>query len=362
MSKTKDQIQAEALSAIEGKDRAGVGISVGVGKTLIGLKHMNQHYSDYARFLVVAPKLSILDEWKNQAELHKLSHLIEHMNYTTYLSLDKQDLDYDVIYLDECHSLKYSHDSWLSSYKGKILGLTGTPPKFNSSEKGKMVERYCPIAYRYVTDDAVEDDILNDYRITVHTLPLSTIKNIPMHKNGATWFTSEKASYDYWTGRLDNANSGKEVQMMRIMRMKSLQNLKSKDVLAKKLFEESTDKVILFTDTQDQADRLSKHSYHSDNPASEQNLIDFKSGVITKLSCVQQLSEGVNIPNLRRGIIMHAYGNERKAAQRIGRLMRLNPNDTASIDILCYEDTVDVQWVKQALEGYDQTKIKWING
>jgi superfamily II DNA or RNA helicase len=41
---------------------------------------------------------------------------------------------------------------------------------------------------------------------------------------------------------------------------------------------------------------------------------------------VVQLSEGISIPNLRVGIIWHAFGSERKAAQRIGRLLRLNPD------------------------------------
>lgn len=359
MSKTKDQIQEEALNAIGNLQRAGAGVSVGVGKTLIGLKHMNKNYSDNARFLVVAPKLAIHDEWKAQCILHKLTHLINHIEFTTYLSLDKQDLDYDVIYLDECHSLKYSHEPWLNRYKGMILGLTGSPPKFSSSEKGKMVGKFCPIVYKYLTDTAIEDKILNDYRIIVHRLSLDTTKNIPMHKNGATWFTSERAGYDYWTGRLDNASSSKEVQIMRIMRMKSLQNLKSKDRLAKKLFEETTDKVILFADTKEQADNLCLNSYHSTNPGSEKNLEDFKDGRIMKLSCVLQLSEGVNIPNLKVGIIMHSYGNETKSTQRIGRLVRLNPKDTSLIHILCYENTVDEQWVKQALEGYDKTKITW---
>ena len=90
------------------------------------------------------------------------------------------------------------------------------------------------------------------------------------------------------------------------------------------------------------------------------NLIDFKNGVINKLSCVLQLNEGVNIPKLKSGIIMHAYGNERKSAQRIGRCLRLSPNETAVIHILCYMGTVDETWVKGALEGFSDEKIIWI--
>ena len=79
------------------------------------------------------------------------------------------------------------------------------------------------------------------------------------------------------------------------------------------------------------------------------------------LSSVLQLSEGITIPNLEFGIIMHAYGNERKTAQRIGRLLRLNPDKVATCHILCYENTVDERWVKNALKSFDQTKIKTIH-
>ena len=58
---------------------------------------------------------------------------------------------------------------------------------------------------------------------------------------------------------------------------------------------------------------------------------------------------------------MHAYGNERKAQQRIGRLLRLNPEEKAVIHILCYKHTVDERWVTSALETLDQDKIEWKN-
>jgi superfamily II DNA or RNA helicase len=359
--KNRDDIQKTAEEAIGNLNRCGIAASMGSGKTLIGLKHMVKNYSEYARFLVVAPKTSILKEWLQQAEQHKLSYLIPHIHITTYLSLSKQDLDFDVVYLDECHSLLYSHESWLDCYKGKILGLTGTPPKYKASEKGEMVDRYCPIVYKYKTDTAINDKILNDYKIVVHTLPLNRLKTIEMKtKQGKTWYASEYDTYNYWTNRLDAASTKKEQQIMRVMRMKALMGFPSKEQFAKKLLDLATDKTILFANTQDQADRLCTHSYHSNNSYSEDNLIKFKTGEITKLSCVLQLNEGVNIPDLKEGIIMHAYGNERKTSQRLGRLLRLNPNDTSTINVLCYKDTVDETWVEQALEDFDQTKITYL--
>ena len=66
--KTKQSIQQEALEAIQGQHRASVGISMGVGKTLIGLQHMEQEYKNgFRKFLVVVPKNSIIDSWKTDA-------------------------------------------------------------------------------------------------------------------------------------------------------------------------------------------------------------------------------------------------------------------------------------------------------
>lgn len=87
----------------------------------------------------------------------------------------------------------------------------------------------------------------------------------------------------------------------------------------------------------------------------------FKNDEIELLSSVEQLSEGVNIPNLKSGIIMHAYANNRKTSQKLGRLLRLNPDDTAGIHILCYRDTIDEQWVRSAIESFDKDKIVWLN-
>jgi superfamily II DNA or RNA helicase len=317
MKKDKSIIQEEALEAL-GKVRKGsVAISVGVGKTLIGLKHMATLYHDNAFFLVVAPKVSIFKSWKDDAKKFDMEYLLPHITFTTYLSLTKQDLDYEAVYLDEAHSLLNSHAWWLSIYKGHLIGLTGTPPKMDYSEKGKLFKKFIPVVYSYVTDEAVEDNILNDYEIIVHMLDLDTKQNVKAGKAPKFFYTSEKTNYNYWTNRCAKARPGKEVQIMRIMRMKALMGFPSKVDYAKELLSRIGDKTILFANTQEQADSFGIESYHSNNPNSEYNLEDFKNGTIDQLSCVLQLSEGINIPNLKVGIIMHAYGNERKASQRI---------------------------------------------
>lgn len=350
----------EALAATDGKQRASVVLGTGVGKTLVGLTHMDRNTTPLMKCLVVAPKKAIFQSWKDDAVKFDKHHLLGRIVFTTYLSLNKHDPnDYDVVYLDEMHSLLDSHRGFLQLFKGKILGLTGTPPKRDYSEKGKLVQEFCPVVFTFKADDAIENGILNDYKIVVHELRLGKEKNYQVTMKNKTYMTDEESNYVYWSRRLD-VGSG-SVHMLRVMRMKALMEYPTKEKYAKLLFDSIESKCILFANTQAQADKLCDHSYHSNNPKSEENLLKFKDGEITKLSTVLQLNEGVNIPNLKQGIIMHAYGNERKAAQRIGRLLRLNPDDKAIVHILCYMDTVDEKWVKEALEGFDQTKIMWKN-
>jgi superfamily II DNA or RNA helicase len=365
MKKTRDDIQKECLNTVIKFPRACAAVGMGVGKTYIGLKYLQtlQYFSknENLKVLIVAPKLSIIDSWKTEAEKFNLNDTLKNATFCTYLSLKKQTSDYDVIILDEAHSLLESHEEYLSGVSSKILGLTGTPPRHTDSMRGQLFNRYCPIKYEYVINNAVDDNILNDYVIYVHMLSLSNEKNIEVKTKTTSFYTTEVANYNYWTKRLQDATTPKSKQISSIMRMKAMMEFPSKETYAYDLFNKEKNKCILFCNTQKQADDLCQHSYHSKNADRNQNLLDFKNGTITKLSCVLQLSEGVNIPNLKTGIVMHAYGNERKANQRIGRMLRLNPNDTAVIHILCYKDTVDEKWVTSALEDFDDNKIKYIN-
>ena len=354
----RQEIQDEALKATEGKQKCTIVLGTGVGKTLVGLKHMEKYYSPLQSILIVAPKLSIISSWRYEAEKFGLSKVLENATFSTYLSLNKHNPnDFDAVYFDEVHSLLDSHRPFLNSFTGRVLGLTGTPPKHKNSEKGRIVSEYCPVVFTFKADDAIESGIINDYQIIVHEVGISTAKDYKVETKNKSFLTSEALNYSYWGTRIDTSTG--QTHILRVMRMKAMMEYPSKERYAKELLKSINSKCIVFANTQDQADRMCTHSYHSNNPDSETNLQDFRAGNITKLSCVLQLNEGVNIPGLKQGIIMHAYGNERKASQRIGRLLRLNPDDKAIVHILCYIGTVDEKWVKEALEDFDQSKIVW---
>ncbi|MDJ0367689.1 helicase-related protein [Hymenobacter sp. H14-R3] len=372
----KQALQEQVLATIQGRRLAGIALTMGLGKTLLGLRDMDRLLAAGPLpspgagkpFLVAAPTQAILDAWPQEAHKFGLTHLLAHITFTTYRSLGKALAagTYQKLYLDECHALKDSHEPGLKAHaaqKRSILGLTGTPPAQANSEKGRLVATYCPIVVDYTTDEAVLAGLLNDYRLVVHRLPLRTVRDYVLTtKAGSQFTTSEREHYAYWSKRLANAAQDPlPVETLRILRMQALMNYPGKGHYMRYLADQQMDKVLLFTCNQQQAEEQAAHTYHSKNKHSQANLDLFNAGDIQRLACVAQLSEGISIPNLRVGIIWHAFGNERKAAQRIGRLLRLNPDQTATVHLLAYQDTVDEQWVAQALEAFDPAKISYID-
>lgn len=366
----REEIQENAGIAIGDNLKAGIEVSMRVGKCLIGLKHMKKNL-EYgidgeiiSNFLVVAPKKSVYDGWVADAKKFGFEYLLPHITFTTYRSLTKADIEaYVCIYLDECHSLKRSHDLFLAAYVsqgGMLLGLTGTWPSGERSEKAKMCNFWVPKVFQYLTDDAVADGILNDYRIIVHELELSKEKDLVVKGKNGNFTTSELASYTYWAKQEEDAEDPKYLQICAIQKMKTLQRGLTKERYAANLLAEQTDKTILFATTQAQADKLCIHSYHAKNPDSEYNLMAFKKGDIMKMSTVDQLDMGLTVPELKTNLIMHAFANDHKASQRIGRILGLNPDDMGTVHILSYSNSVDKLWVTNALKKFDPSKISWV--
>ena len=260
-----------------------------------------------------------------------------------------------------------------------------------------MIGRFCPIVYSYLVTNAMEDNILNKCDITVHMLELSSLRNYEVKtKNGGRFYTSEKNSYDYWKTKYEEVRAEKkllqekrmivyfrkdltdfqkldlitgidkqisaltdEVLKMSIILMKNMMNFPSKENYTMRLKRSIEGKSLIFANTQLQADRICEHSYHGANKNSVENLELLRSGKINQMSCVLQLNEGITIPGLKEAIIMHAYGNERKTAQRLSRTLNLNPDEISRVHILCYRDTVDEKWVQSALKDFNPDRITY---
>jgi len=94
-----------------------------------------------------------------------------------------------------------SHGPGLQAHAARqrgSLGLTGTPPAQAHSGKVRLVTTYCPILLDYTTAEAVLASLLNDYRLVVHRLPLSPVRDYHFTtKAGGQFTSSEREHYHY---------------------------------------------------------------------------------------------------------------------------------------------------------------------
>ena len=133
------------------------------------------------------------------------------------------------------------------------------PPVQPGSEKGRLVATYCPVRVDYTTDEAVLADLLNDYRLVVHRLPLSSVRDYVLTTKAGTQFTtSERENYQYRSKRPANADQDAlPVEMLRLLRMQALMHYPDKGRYMAYLSSQFTEKVLLFTCNQQQAE----HTY-----------------------------------------------------------------------------------------------------
>ena len=80
----RSEVQNTALSILKANHRCGLGISMGVGKTRIALKHMLGHYNSMAEFLVVIPKHSVAQSWIDECAKMQCEDILEHITFVTY--------------------------------------------------------------------------------------------------------------------------------------------------------------------------------------------------------------------------------------------------------------------------------------
>lgn len=368
----KDVIQDAVLEKIEncpndpitGKKRACVVLGTGVGKSYLVLKQMVKNYHEFATFLIVIPRASLKKNWIDEMIKHGLSYLIPHVHFINYRSFTKVENKFDWVFFDEVHNLNKTHmyvHLNCEMTNTNWFGLTATMFPEGSADRAVFDDHFT-IVHTFTTAHAVEEKLLNDYRILIHRIPLSS-----SYRMRVLWHDAlpEDQCIKHLTTAIHNSEKNKKYQVLnqqRIQRSKFLQTTRTKTNYAKALSKAIKTKTLIFAESTSIADEICQHSFHSKNTPrlNEINLTKFKNGEIMQLSAVGQLNEGVNIPNLENVIVMHTYNSFSKLEQRIGRALRLEVDQTAYVHILVHHETVDMEWMRNALANFNKEKIGYV--
>jgi superfamily II DNA or RNA helicase len=298
-----------------------------------------------------------------------MDHLLDKLNIYCYASLKNQDFTYQRnMILDEVHNLTPARLPFVEKLVGNngLITLSATVP----GHKKKLLNKLgitTKNTVSYSLDEGVADNLTTDYRILVVELALdTTTKNIQVGRKGAYYFVTEQKAYEMKNNTFKMALRSRNqgfIKAAMLGRMRFLYDLPSKQMAMQEILKyiPTDKKALIFTGSVNQANAICQHRYHY--KTDDIDLERFKKGEILRLSAVNAIAEGQNIPDLYYALIQQCLEEELHSIQKIGRLVRKtdDPNKIGRVIILKVIGTQDAVWVDSTLKSFDKTKIDYIS-
>lgn len=390
VSRIKARVQTEAEQAFVNAGAWGaIFAATGTGKSKIAIDYSHKLVSrvNTAKILLSVPTEKLRDEtWHDEFVKWGMGNIWNfNVEKTCYASLHKYEGQvFDFVILDEGHNITELNSTFFEKNTVRsIMLLTATKPR-DLIKRDILRELNISPVYELSLDESVKLGLIAPYDITVVTMHLdSTDKYIRAGRKDKPFMTTEKANYGYLSARL----SAMPNRMGFIDRMRFIYNLRSKTQAAKWLLENVIPKdsrTLIFCGSKAQANEVCEHRFYS-RPTPPKKLKEnatpakiakyereyqeyqvalkeyqgdesydlFMKMLIPRMSCVNALNEGQNIPDLDIGFVVQLNSNELHLIQRIGRLLRYRPNHIGKIIILCVIDSIDKEWVKKATANLD---------
>ena len=300
----------------------------------------------FNNILIVIPKITNIAQWKVELEKFGISQKID---FITYRSLHKLDYLPDLMILDEIQNItEKGFNKELFEQIPLILGLTGTLPK-NKTKKEILNEIKFEIPYGIEANEAIDLNIISNFKIKVIYTSLDFEKNLEVIGKKITFKTSEYLSYEYRCKQI--AMSSDPLNLIR--RANFIYGLKSKIKPTLSLISQlnPNSKTLIFTKRTEIADILCENSIHS-KKTKEDNielLEKFRLGEIKTLSTVEQIKEGVTIPDIDNIIIQQLDSNPGNLIQRIGRGLLYKENHIVKVFLVICKNTIEEEWLQKAL-------------
>jgi superfamily II DNA or RNA helicase len=357
----REKIQKEGTQAILNNKFSGiVHCSPRLGKSKLVIDALNTKEIEL-NVLITAPSIPVFESWKKEIVTWDLKENVN-VDYCWSNSLKKVKKDYHLIIADECHeyNLKVLTQLKKQQNKGtKVLGLTGTLDEESRINLQKILG--LEVVYEYSFEQAIKDKIIADYQITCISCELDdTEKYILAGSKEKPFYQTELQSYSYWDNRYNIDLQNRMFSSLKFIISKrsniiynSISKLKKTQELVAK-----SKRCLIFTGRQEIADQIGEASFHSKSKVDSLDL--FKTGEINKLSVINMVSVGQTIPNLKECIFNQLQSVETTAIQKSMRSMNLESNKKAKIKVLYLKGTQDEIWIKKALKGFEQNKIKWL--
>lgn len=373
-SKARQELFQQASDLFTKSGRIFLNYGTGAGKSKIALDLIedviNNSFKQNGEVTecwdIIVPTRLLVKNWQDEITKWGKEHLLPFLHIYCHKSLHKEELlRKRNIIIDEGQWLTETTLPVVNHIldNKKLIVLTATLSK-RKRELYKVLGVTDKQTVTYKLDEAVNDNLVADYKIFVVEFPLDNVKKqIEAGRKGAKYFITEQASYNLKT-KLMKMSFVKGFAKFGIMqRMQFVYNLPSKLEIAQ-WFEQNMPasmRTIFFCGSIKQADAVGSYRYHS--KTSTKDFDAFCEGKINKLAAVKSIAAGQNIPGLDAAVIVQAEEEDLPTIQKIGRASRKDGRDdkVALIFILCATGTQDNKWVNGAISSFDHNKIHYIS-
>jgi len=399
-------IQQAAVNVFNVSRKGTLNIDTGVGKCKIAIDIIKKN-SSINNILITSPRTNLKENWIGQIYqwfgdeylIYKDNGLVYVRDNTRTITFNitnvqtaykwyKEDSElnpvFDMIIADEIHTfVTPEYSKVFSLTHSYTLGLTATPD-INKDEKREIYDYHAPIIFKYNT--AQKDGVVNDVDVIVIDHILDDIfkvvggskakqflvgesKNykylqeqvkkgqIMMSEQGSSNFFEDAAKW-FWNGEGDkDQKTAARIYLTSVMKRKNmLLSLSSTRIIATKLkhklLDNSTNKVLIFSELTAQANHISKYTVHSGNTkeGNEDKIRMFHTGNIRELSSCYSLTLGLNMSGANNAIFESYQGSHTLATQRKGRLHRLNENEQATMYVIRVLGTQSQTWFNKFVD------------
>lgn len=359
-----------------------ISFATGTGKTKTAIYAMKRLYQENTHniFLIVVPDITLINQWYFELIEYRLNPIKCYSGETSWIAnlrdfideVEYADTKHGILIVtkdtfqsenfqsqlkrlknnfvfiaDECHRLGTDRLLRLLPNTEYRMGLSATPEIYFSAERTeKLFSYFGGIIAKYDLKDAIDNNDLVPYNY----YPIF----VKLNEEEMEKYREESKRISRMIGHDDEskiANAEEILEQLLFKRARILYNAREKlnqlDLLGKELLNDKYLIVYCGVSTSDNLVNISENEelsltqleavnlmltelglspvqYTSKESEGEREIAlnAFKSGTISPLVAIRCLDEGINIPQIRKAIILASSGNPREFIQRRGRLLR----------------------------------------
>jgi superfamily II DNA or RNA helicase len=369
-------------------------LPTGAGKSLVAQMAIEQTKRST---LVVVPTIDLMNQWYDlllscfQAEVGLIGggyYEVGALTVTTYASafrmMERLGNQFGLLIFDECHHLpssvyRYAAEMAIAPFR---LGLTATPERTDGADES-LDRLIGPIVYRREAHE-LAGEYLSDYQIVRINVQLTPEERDLYQQERAVFrnFLREKridmGSLHGWQSFViasARSEAGRRAMMAyRESKRVALGTAAKLRVLSELLQRHKRERVLIFTAENEMVYRISEQflipaiTHQTGIKERRQWLEAFNGGEVLALATSKVLNEGVNIPAASVAIILSGSGSLREHVQRLGRILRKQPDKEAILyEVVTSETTEEhISQRRSSGEQFRETRLeteeqRWMN-